>query len=90
MKLLTYNSLRCSANDVTLGYPLKLKIDDMEVGESVFDEAFMKHMIPQLDWNGINGIISTCNKIENSEATEVIKVNISHPVIWMQTFGEIE
>ena len=31
MRLLTHNSLRCNAKDVTHGYPLKLKVDDMQV-----------------------------------------------------------
>ena len=33
MRLLTHNSLRCTAKTAIDGYPLKLEIEDMEVDE---------------------------------------------------------
>ncbi len=53
MRLLTHNSLRCTAKAAIDGYPLKLEIEDMEVDETDYNESFMTNMIPQLDWNGV-------------------------------------
>ena len=53
MRLLTHNTLRCPAKDVTLGYPLHIEIEEMEVRESEFNPDFMRHILPSLEWNGI-------------------------------------
>ena len=53
MRLLTHNSLRCHAKDVTHGYPLKLEIEEMEINETDYNEDFMKHILPSLNWVGV-------------------------------------
>ena len=50
MRLLTHNSLRSHAKDVTLGYPLELQIESMEVRETDPDFDFIKHIVPNLSW----------------------------------------
>ena len=53
MRLLTLNSLRCPAKDVAKGFPLGLELEAMEVKESEFNEEFIRHMLPSLDWECI-------------------------------------
>lgn len=53
MRLLTHNSLRCHAKDVTKGWPLQLKIEDMEISETDFSPEFIKSILPGLDWEGV-------------------------------------
>ena len=54
MKLLTYNQLRCAASDVTLGYPLEIiEVEDMQVFESEANFAFIKGILPTLNWRGV-------------------------------------
>jgi multifunctional methyltransferase subunit TRM112 len=53
MKLLTYNSLRSYGKNVTLGYPLGIEIEEMEVDETDLDVDFIRNILPTLDWNGI-------------------------------------
>jgi multifunctional methyltransferase subunit TRM112 len=57
MRLLTHNSLKCPAKDVSTGYPLKLEIEDMEVVESEVNEDFIKHILPSLDWSGLQACV---------------------------------
>ena len=53
MRLLTHNSLRCHAKDVTNGYPLNLIIEEMEIEEADYNEEFMRHILPSLNWSGV-------------------------------------
>ena len=59
----------------------------MEVGESVFDEAFMKHMIPQLDWNGILaaanvvGFDGLPNKLDNTSLDDMDFLKAIHKLL---------
>jgi multifunctional methyltransferase subunit TRM112 len=58
MRLLTHNSLKCPAKDVATGYPLKLEIEEMEVVESEVNDEFIKHILPSLDWSGLQECVS--------------------------------
>ena len=53
MRILTHNSLRCPAKDVTLGYPLLLDIDELEIEETECNVDFIRHVVPSLDWKGV-------------------------------------
>lgn len=54
MRILSHNSLKCPAKDVTLGYPLKLEIEDLEVVETECNVDFLKATLPTLDWAAID------------------------------------
>src|SRR5690349_1322832 len=54
MKILTHNSLKCAAKDVSTGYPLLLEIADMEINEVECNLDFIRNILPSLDWAGIN------------------------------------
>ena len=51
--ILLHNSLKCPAKGLTLGYPLGLVIDEMEVSETDPNTEFMKHMLLNLEWKGV-------------------------------------
>lgn len=53
MRLLTLNSLKCPAKDVVNGYPLLIEITDFEVSTSDFNQEFIVHMLPSLNWQSI-------------------------------------
>ena len=53
MRLLTHNSLRCVAKDATLGYPLQIQIEEMDVIEIDYNPKFISHLIPSLNWEGL-------------------------------------
>ena len=53
MRILSHNSLKCPAKDVTVGFPLQLEIDDLEVVETECDPEFIKSLLPTLDWAAI-------------------------------------
>eukprot|EP01038_Epipyxis_sp_PR26KG_P010173 gene10173-13687_t len=53
MRLLTHNSLRNPAKNVTNGYPLMLEIEDMEIVESECNTDFIRHILPNLQWEGV-------------------------------------
>mmetsp|Transcript_10949 Transcript_10949/g.16494 ORF Transcript_10949/g.16494 Transcript_10949/m.16494 type:complete len:123 (-) Transcript_10949:757-1125(-) len=53
MRFLTHNSLRCVAKDATLGYPLKVDIEDLEVVEVEYCQEFLTHILPSLSWDGL-------------------------------------
>jgi len=53
MRLLTHNSLRCVAKEATLGYPLLINIDEMDVVEVKYNRDFIIHLIPSLNWEGL-------------------------------------
>jgi multifunctional methyltransferase subunit TRM112 len=50
MRLLSYISLKSHGKDVKVGYPLDLEVEEMDVVETQVDEAFMRHIIPTLEW----------------------------------------
>ena len=53
MRLLTHNTLKCAAKEVTTGFPLQIEIDSMEVRESTFNPEFISHILPSMDWSAI-------------------------------------
>lgn len=53
MRLLTHNSLRSCCKGTLTGYPLKLECQQMEIRESEFNEDFMRHLVPSLDWHAL-------------------------------------
>ncbi|CAM9867129.1 unnamed protein product [Discosporangium mesarthrocarpum] len=53
MRLLTHNVLRCPLKGVENGYPLRIEATDVQVEESEFNEAFMKHIASTLDWSAL-------------------------------------
>jgi multifunctional methyltransferase subunit TRM112 len=50
MRLLTFISLKAPGKDVKTGYPMDLRVDEMDVVETRCDEDFMRHIIPTLEW----------------------------------------
>ena len=54
MRVLSHNSLKNPAKDVTTGYPLLLEIDDLEVVETEMNEAFIRMLLPTLDWKAVD------------------------------------
>mmetsp|Transcript_26088 Transcript_26088/g.44781 ORF Transcript_26088/g.44781 Transcript_26088/m.44781 type:complete len:123 (-) Transcript_26088:116-484(-) len=54
MRVLSHNSLKNPAKDVTTGYPLLLEIDDLEVVETDMNEAFIRMLLPTLDWKAVD------------------------------------
>lgn len=53
MRLLTHNTLRCQAKDVTHGYPLLLEIKEMEVIETEPNYDFLRSQLPTLHWASV-------------------------------------
>mmetsp|Transcript_4261 Transcript_4261/g.7225 ORF Transcript_4261/g.7225 Transcript_4261/m.7225 type:complete len:123 (+) Transcript_4261:150-518(+) len=53
MRLLTHNSLRSYASDVTNGFPLKLEVGEVEVVQTDCNADFMQHMLPSLSWPAV-------------------------------------
>lgn len=53
MRILSHNSLKCPAKDVTEGFPLKLEIEDLEVVETECNPEFIRSLLPTLDWPAI-------------------------------------
>ena len=53
MRILSHNSLKCPAKDVTVGYPLQIEVDELEVVETECNPEFIKSQLPSLDWKAI-------------------------------------
>lgn len=53
MRLLSLCSLRCHAKDITIGYPLKLEILEMQVKESEYNRSFILNILPTINWKCI-------------------------------------
>lgn len=53
MRLLSYISLKSHGKDVKEGYPMELKVEEMDVVETRCDEDFMRHIIPSIDWSAL-------------------------------------
>lgn len=54
MRILSHNSLKCPAKNVSVGFPLKLEVDELEVVETNCNPGFIKSLLPTLDWDAIN------------------------------------
>ncbi len=54
MRVLSHNSLKCPAKDVTDGFPLLLEIEDLEVVETEINISFIKMLLPTLDWKAVD------------------------------------
>ncbi len=59
MRLLTHNFLRNNNKHVVNGYPLRITATEIEVTENPYSEAFIKHILPTLDWN-VLCMVSPC------------------------------
>lgn len=53
MRVLSHNSLKCPAKDVTTGYPLGLEVEELEVVETECNPEFIKSLLPSLDWKAV-------------------------------------
>ena len=53
MRLLTHNTLKNPAKDAPTGYPLLIEVEAMEMRECEFSVAFIRNMLPSLEWNGV-------------------------------------
>jgi multifunctional methyltransferase subunit TRM112 len=68
MRFLTHNSLRCNLKDSQSELPFQLEVLDMEIIESECDYDFIRHILPSLDWVGIN-IAAKSIKLEGMPET---------------------
>jgi multifunctional methyltransferase subunit TRM112 len=53
MRVLSHNSLKCPAKDVTTGYPLLLEVEELEVVETECNSEFIKSILPTLEWKAV-------------------------------------
>ena len=51
MRLLTHNFLRNNNKNVREGFPLRITATEIEVTSNPYNESFIKHILPTLDWN---------------------------------------
>mmetsp|Transcript_62083 Transcript_62083/g.102483 ORF Transcript_62083/g.102483 Transcript_62083/m.102483 type:complete len:129 (+) Transcript_62083:70-456(+) len=54
MRILTHNLLTGPKG----GYPLELKVEQVEELEAEFDEEYVKRLIPKIEWNGVLSALS--------------------------------
>ena len=50
MKLLLHNVLRNNSKGVSTGYPLHITASEVQVTDNEYNEDFVKHMLPTLNW----------------------------------------
>ncbi|XP_055342889.1 multifunctional methyltransferase subunit TRM112-like protein isoform X2 [Paramacrobiotus metropolitanus] len=63
MKLLTHNMLTSkSIKGVKEGYPLQLKVEDMEVKETEFNKDFVARIIPKIRYDALRSAVKDVGK----------------------------
>eukprot|EP00518_Triparma_eleuthera_P003022 CAMPEP_0182456000 /NCGR_PEP_ID=MMETSP1319-20130603/1985_1 /TAXON_ID=172717 /ORGANISM="Bolidomonas pacifica, Strain RCC208" /LENGTH=117 /DNA_ID=CAMNT_0024654175 /DNA_START=186 /DNA_END=535 /DNA_ORIENTATION=- len=50
MKLLLHNVLRNNSKGVVEGYPLRITASEVQVTDNEYNEEFVRHMLPTLNW----------------------------------------
>eukprot|EP00126_Sphaerothecum_destruens_P015426 Sdes_comp9430_c0_seq1m893 len=61
MRLLTHNMLQCHVKGCNVNnFPLKVEAGEIQNSEADFNPAFIKAMLPKLDWTALK---TTCDQL---------------------------